>query len=71
MLCFVYVVTTIVVGANIGSHDKGNQIVFGTFKVFQCTLCLQCDGYLVGLMFQGSTNCGKLGEMKECNLVGI
>jgi hypothetical protein len=34
MLCFVCVVTMIVVGVNIGLHDKGNQIVFGAFKVF-------------------------------------
>jgi len=34
MLCFECVVTTIVVGANIGSHNKVNQIVFKAFKVF-------------------------------------
>jgi hypothetical protein len=71
MSCFVYVVTIIVVGANIGSHDKGNQIVFGAFKVFQCMICSQRDGYHVGLILQGFAHCEKLGEMKECNLVGI
>jgi hypothetical protein len=53
MLCFICVVTTIVVGANIGLHNKDNQIVFRALKVFSCMICSQHDGYLVGLMLQG------------------